>query len=613
MFELLFTHPLWAYRTGVFAFASAWPLWLLVVSILVGGRPDRRDPVATSAARLAPAAAGRGAADACWRLPSCACCGGRCSTSSACGIARTCSRSPSTRPRAWLTAKRSGRGCRTSRRLCRMGRSRSSKTRSKCACSASRRPTTPLDSLDAIPRARAADAHRRCARPGAAECRQHPARRRRAVQRRRGERRLAERGTPDGDRLLRRAGAHRRRRAGAGRATIWSSSASTSPRARRPARRSLRRVGIRHQGAGATRLRVYDRDTLVAARDMQLPPDSDRDEPDDRSAGRRAPARTSCASRSIRSKASATRSTTRARASSMCRRPGATFCTSKASRAGNTSSCGAPRNAIARCASRAWCARRRTSITARASTRLPSWSRAFRPSAAELFAYDAVIIGSYEAASLRAEQHRLLKEFVDQRGGSVLMLAGRYGLAAGGWQNAALAQTLPVQLAGRQVTATSCSAPAHAQLDDLRRRVADPAPRRGSAAQCRALEEPAGAGGLPDAGPAQARRDRAAGSECASARRTPLLRLAALRPRRDVTCLRTASTLRWQMQLPPEDESHEIFWRQLLHAIAATAPPRASLDRRTDSSTTTSAACGWKRNCATSGSNRSTTRASNFR
>lgn len=35
MFELLFTHPLWAYRTGVFAFASAWPLWLLVVSILV--------------------------------------------------------------------------------------------------------------------------------------------------------------------------------------------------------------------------------------------------------------------------------------------------------------------------------------------------------------------------------------------------------------------------------------------------------------------------------------------------------------------------------------------------------------------------------------------------
>ena len=42
--------------------------------------------------------------------------------------------------------------------------------------------------------------------------------------------------------------------------------------------------------------------------------------------------------------------------------------------------------------------------------------------------------------------------------------------------------------------------------------------------------------------------------------------------------LATASTLRWQMQLPPEDESHEVFWRQLLHAISASAPPRASIE-----------------------------------
>ena len=46
MFELLFTHPLWAYRTGLFAFASAWPLWLLAVSILVAVVRDRRDLVA---------------------------------------------------------------------------------------------------------------------------------------------------------------------------------------------------------------------------------------------------------------------------------------------------------------------------------------------------------------------------------------------------------------------------------------------------------------------------------------------------------------------------------------------------------------------------------------
>ncbi|HEX2492935.1 MAG TPA: hypothetical protein VHK24_04105, partial [Steroidobacter sp.] len=41
--------------------------------------------------------------------------------------------------------------------------------------------------------------------------------------------------------------------------------------------------------------------------------------------------------------------------------------------------------------------------------------------------------------------------------------------------------------------------------------------------------------------------------------------------------LGTASTLRWQMRLPPEDQSHEIFWRQLLHAMVSAAPTRASL------------------------------------
>ena len=36
VFELLFSHPTWAYRTGTFAFANAWPLWLLAVAIVTG-------------------------------------------------------------------------------------------------------------------------------------------------------------------------------------------------------------------------------------------------------------------------------------------------------------------------------------------------------------------------------------------------------------------------------------------------------------------------------------------------------------------------------------------------------------------------------------------------
>ena len=134
----------------------------------------------------------------------------------------------------------------------------------------------------------------------------------------------------------------------------------------------------------------------------------------------------------------------------------------------------------------------------------------FPANAAELYAYDAVVIGSYEAASLRPEQHQLLKEFVDQRGGSVLMLAGRHGLAAGGWQNAALAQTLPAQLGGRQVTAL-VQRPLRAQptLYGVQSPILrfDPDPKRNA----EPLEEPAAAGRLPGGRPAEARRDRVAG------------------------------------------------------------------------------------------------------
>jgi hypothetical protein len=41
--------------------------------------------------------------------------------------------------------------------------------------------------------------------------------------------------------------------------------------------------------------------------------------------------------------------------------------------------------------------------------------------------------------------------------------------------------------------------------------------------------------------------------------------------------LGTSSTMRWQMQLPPEDQRHETFWRQFMHALADNTPQRATL------------------------------------
>lgn len=201
-------------------------------------------------------------------------------------------------------------------------------------------------------------------------------------------------------------------------------------------------------------------------------------------------------------------------------------------------------------------------------------ARGFPDEAADLFAYDAVIIGSYEAAALRAEQHRLLKEFVDRRGGSVLMLAGRYGLSAGGWQNAALAQTLPVQLTGRH-PAQFVQRSAQAQLTLYGAESAIPrfdADMRKNAERWKSLPALADYQSVGRLKPGAIVLLEANGEQG----RAPLL-VWQHYGRGATYVLTTASTLRWQMRMPSEDESHEMFWRQLLHAISSTAPSRVTV------------------------------------
>lgn len=199
----------------------------------------------------------------------------------------------------------------------------------------------------------------------------------------------------------------------------------------------------------------------------------------------------------------------------------------------------------------------------------------FPSDAAALFAYDAVIIGSYEAAALRAEQHQLLKDFVDQRGGSVLMLAGRYGLSAGGWQNSALAQALPVQLIGRQ-PAQFVQRPAQAQLtvygaeSPIPRLAGDPRRNLDRWKNLPPLADYQSLGRLKPGAIVLLEANAKNG-------RSPLL-VWQHYGRGATYVLATASTLRWQMRMPSEDQSHEMFWRQLMHAIASTAPSRLTVN-----------------------------------
>jgi uncharacterized membrane protein len=64
----------------------------------------------------------------------------------------------------------------------------------------------------------------------------------------------------------------------------------------------------------------------------------------------------------------------------------------------------------------------------------------------ELFGYRAIILGSVEAASFTPEQLRIIADFVNKRGGSLLMLGGRRAFAEGGWGGTPVGEVLPVVL-----------------------------------------------------------------------------------------------------------------------------------------------------------------------
>ncbi|MGE0043465.1 MAG: glutamine amidotransferase [Vicinamibacterales bacterium] len=64
----------------------------------------------------------------------------------------------------------------------------------------------------------------------------------------------------------------------------------------------------------------------------------------------------------------------------------------------------------------------------------------------ELFAYRGLILGSIEAGAFTGDQLRMIAEFVERRGGGLIMLGGPRAFAEGGYAGTAVADALPVVL-----------------------------------------------------------------------------------------------------------------------------------------------------------------------
>jgi uncharacterized membrane protein len=64
----------------------------------------------------------------------------------------------------------------------------------------------------------------------------------------------------------------------------------------------------------------------------------------------------------------------------------------------------------------------------------------------ELFEYRGLILGSVEAAAFTGDQLRMIADFVDRRGGGLLMLGGRRTFGEGGYAGTPVGEVLPVVL-----------------------------------------------------------------------------------------------------------------------------------------------------------------------
>lgn len=197
----------------------------------------------------------------------------------------------------------------------------------------------------------------------------------------------------------------------------------------------------------------------------------------------------------------------------------------------------------------------------------------------ELFGYDALIIGSVEAAMLSPEQQEMIKAFVSERGGSLLMLAGPSGLGNGGWGQSALADVLPAALPP-------------SSSDSFHRKKAIPSlTPQGVASQMLRFDADRDANleawqSLPEIGDYQVTGNLKPAAVVLLNAETDIgeIPLLLTQPfgRGNAYILATGGTWRWQMSLPVEDLKHETFWRQVLRALVASAPDSVSLTTGSD-------------------------------
>ena len=192
----------------------------------------------------------------------------------------------------------------------------------------------------------------------------------------------------------------------------------------------------------------------------------------------------------------------------------------------------------------------------------------------ELFSYKGLILGSIEAAAFTGDQLQMIADFVDRRGGGLLMLGGARSFAEGGYGGTPVADALPLAID----PGTRASEPAElSRVQVLPTRAGQThastqvgASEEASVARWRDLPQATSVNAPLPAKPAAT--VLLTGTD-ERGRSQPVLTWHQY-GRGKAVALTLQDTWQWQMHasIPLEDQTHENYWRQMLRWLVDGVP-----------------------------------------
>jgi len=193
----------------------------------------------------------------------------------------------------------------------------------------------------------------------------------------------------------------------------------------------------------------------------------------------------------------------------------------------------------------------------------------------DLYQFSGIVFGSIESTFFEKETLDMIVDFVNNRGGGFLMIGGKNSFSSGRYNNTVIADILPVELtadnAAPVLDEVKFVPTDYGKNHNLMRLSSDPANNAKLWNQLPVLADFNRVGEAKPGGVVLARGDaeKSGGN--------PIL-LAFQRYGRGRTMAFTSgSSWYWQMQMDSEDQTYELFWKQMLRWLVSTSPAQVSV------------------------------------